>query len=67
MRDFDSTNCLWRAEGDENTAINLHTAQAAASRSKLGSRVQQLATWAKGAPPLLSSLRQQVQQLLAIG
>ncbi|KAK9915248.1 hypothetical protein WJX75_006713 [Coccomyxa subellipsoidea] len=67
MRDFDSTNCLWRAEGDENTAINLHTAQAAASSSKLGSRVQQLATWAQGAPPLLSSLRQQVQQLLAIG
>ncbi len=42
----------------------LHS-KAAASSSKPSSRVQQLASWAQGATPLLSSLRQRVQQLLA--
>ncbi|BDA43385.1 probable breast cancer type 2 susceptibility protein homolog at C-terminar half [Coccomyxa sp. Obi] len=65
MGDYDTTNCLWRAEGNESTAISLQTIKAAASSSKPSSRVQQLASWAQGATPLLSSLRQRVQQLLA--
>ena len=67
MRDYDNTNCLWRADGDETTGISLHPAQTAASICKPGSRATQLAAWAQGASPLLSSLRQQVERLLAIG
>ncbi|EIE22396.1 hypothetical protein COCSUDRAFT_56086 [Coccomyxa subellipsoidea C-169] len=67
MRDYDNTNCLWRADGDETTGISLHPAQTAASICKPGSRLHQLAAWAQGASPLLSSLRQQVERLLAIG
>lgn len=65
MRDHDNANGLWRADGDETTAITVQTLRSGSS-SKPGSRQQELAVWAQGASQLLCLLRGRIRQLMAV-
>lgn len=62
---FDSTNGLWRANGDETTAIALQSMRRAGNTHAAGSPVKQLAAWANAAPDLLKSMQARVKKLLA--
>ena len=66
LRALDTANNVWQADGNEKTAIQLHTVQRCSrGTADSGASLQCLAQWALNNQPLVQSLQTAVQQLMA--
>lgn len=66
LRALDTVNNVWQADGDMNTALQLHTVQhCSRSATETGGSLQCLGQWALDNQPLLQSMQTTVQQLMA--
>ena len=66
LRALDTAHNVWQADGNENTAIQLHAPQRCGrTAAEPGSSLQNLARWALDNQPLWQSMQAVVQQLMA--
>ena len=66
LRALDTANNVWQADGNENTAIHLHTLQRCSRpAAEQGSSLQRLTQWALDNQSTVRSLQAVVQQLMA--
>lgn len=66
LRALDAAHRVWQADGNENTAIQLHALQRCSRpTAESGTSLQRLAQWALDSQPLVQSMQAVVQQLIA--
>ena len=66
LRALDTANNVWQADGNEKTAIQLHTLQKCSrATTDSGASLRRLAQWALSNQRLVQSLQTAVQRLMA--